>query len=117
MKLLIFLILAITFSANVATQRRGVGEICSQMNGDSYPCRIGLKCEIRSGYNGQCFDKKESGCSCIEHKYKDYGYENGKCLKDFRGGSICYISNDATCSDRAFSAGAGKYYSWIACEN
>jgi len=58
----------------------------------------------------------ESRCSCIKHKYKGYGYENGKCLKDFRGGSICYISNDVTCSDRVFSAGAKKYYSWIACQ-
>ena len=127
------------------------------MNGDSYPCKIGLKCESdpkSNGYNGACFDvqgklncirkkiyrninlshqsfiiliqfkiisedqyNSESGCSCIEHEYKGYGYENGKCLKDFRGGSICYINNDATCSDKAFSAGAKKYYSWIACEN
>ena len=47
-----------TYDISVLLLGRGVGEICSQMNGDSYPCRIGLKCEIRSGYNGQCFDKK-----------------------------------------------------------
>jgi len=118
MKLVVFLVLTITFSADAA--RRGVGELCYQMNGDSYPCKIGLKCKSdpsSNNYNGACFDVQESGCSCIEHEYKGYGYENGKCLKDFRGGSICYINNDATCSDKAFSAGAKKYYSWIACEN
>ena len=37
---------------------RGVGEICSQMNGDSYPCKKGLKCKVQGGYNGKCFDVK-----------------------------------------------------------
>lgn len=76
-------------------------------------CKEGLVCDKMNMKNGyaHCI-KKEPGCSCTS---KIYGGRYGRCIWDYKGGRICYISPKATCSDREFSRSANSYYSWIAC--
>ena len=55
----------------------------------------------------------EENCSCTNHMNGDYG----RCKKSYKGGRICYISDEATCSDRKYSSSAKAYYSWIPCSS
>jgi len=106
-----------------------VGELCST----SYrvtpsvccPTGAGCKWEIGKVFNAAyCreFTKKDieakekaTKCECLDFMNGAYG----NCKKEYQfwGRSICYISDTACCQDKAWSASAGKYYSWDACNS
>ena len=51
----------------------------------------------------------ESGCRCAS--------EDEDCKTKINNRSICYVSNDSTCSDKVLNPKENKYQSWIACNH